>query len=68
MTLASIVCVVVALILANCIKIVPKNQAVIVERSGKYHATWNEGLHFKIPFIEKIVRKIDANGQMVDIK
>ena len=43
-------------ILTSCIKIVPQAQAVVVERLGAYQATWNVGLHFKLPFIDRIAK------------
>ena len=44
---------VLALILM-CIKIVPQSKAYVIERLGSYYATWNNGLHFKIPFIDRV--------------
>ncbi len=53
-------------ILASCIKIVPQAQAVVVERLGAYQATWNVGLHFKIPFIDRIAKKVSLKEQVAD--
>ena len=58
--LAAIIIAVVIAILSQCIKIVPQTQAYIVERLGKYHKTWGTGVHFLIPFIDKIA--IDPNA------
>ncbi len=53
------------LIVAN-IKIVPQANEYVVERLGAYHATWNVGLHVKIPFIEKVVKKVSLKEQVAD--
>ena len=58
--------VVVIWILASCIKIVPQAQAVVVERLGAYQATWNVGLHFKIPFIDRVAKKVSLKEQVAD--
>ena len=41
-------------VLASCIKIVPQAYAYVVERLGAYQGTWDVGLHFKVPFIDRI--------------
>lgn len=56
---------VLVLIVAN-IKIVPQAYAYIIERFGGYSATWNVGLHVKIPFIEKIAKRVNLKEQVVD--
>ena len=53
-------------ILASCIKIVPQAQAVVVERLGAYQVTWNVGLHFKLPFIDRIAKKVSLKEQVAD--
>ena len=53
-------------ILTSCIKIVPQAQAVVVERLGAYQATWNVGLHFKLPFIDRIAKKVSLKEQVAD--
>ena len=53
------------IIIAN-IKIVPQAYAYIIERFGGYSATWKVGLHVKIPFVEKIARKVNLKEQVVD--
>lgn len=57
---------IILIILATSIRIVPQAQAYVVERLGGYQATWNVGLHFMIPFIDKIARKIILKEQVVD--
>ncbi len=55
--------IVVILILASCIKIVPQTQAYVIERLGKYHKTWGTGVHFLVPFIDKIA--VDPNAPVM---
>ena len=62
-----LVVVVIALaILASCIKIVPQANAMVVERLGVYLSTWNVGLHIKVPFIDRIAKKVILKEQVVD--
>ncbi len=52
-------------IIAN-IKIVPQASAYVVERLGAYRATWTTGLHLKIPFIERVAKRVSLKEQVVD--
>ena len=52
-------------IVAN-IKVVPQAHAYVLERLGAYHSTWSTGLHVKIPFMDRIARKISLKEQVVD--
>lgn len=61
-----IVAVIILIILSSCIKIVPQAQAVVLERLGAYKDTWNVGIHFKIPFIDKMARKVILKEQVAD--
>lgn len=54
------------IIAASCIKIVPQAQALIVERLGMYKATWGTGPHIKMPFIERIAKRVNLKEQVVD--
>ena len=63
--LIGIAAVVVAIIISN-IHIVPQARAYVIERLGAYHTTWGTGLHFKIPFIDKISKKINKMEQVAD--
>ena len=56
---------VIVLIVAN-IKIVPQAEAYVVERLGAFHATWDVGLYFKIPFIEQVRKRVSLKEQVVD--
>ena len=53
-------------IVLSCIKIVPQAQAYVLERLGAYQGTWSVGLHFKIPFIDKVGRRVILKEQVVD--
>lgn len=57
---------IVVAILASCIKIVPQAYAYVVERLGAYQGTWGVGLHVKIPFIDKVARRVLLKEQVVD--
>ena len=52
--------------LVNCIKIVPQAKAFVVERLGAYQETWDVGLHFKAPIIDRVARRVDLKEQVVD--
>lgn len=54
------------IVIITNIKIVPQAHAYIVERLGAFHATWSVGLHFKIPVVEKVVKKVSLKEQVVD--
>lgn len=58
--------IVVVLILISCIKIVPQAHAAVIERLGTYHDTWKTGIHFKIPFLDRIAKKISLMEQVAD--
>ena len=53
-------------ILLSCVKIVQQAQALVVERLGAYQATWGVGIHFKIPILERVARRVDLKEQVVD--
>lgn len=53
-------------VLMSCIKIVPQAHAYVVERLGAYQGTWSVGLHFKMPFIDKIAKRVLLKEQVVD--
>ena len=53
-------------LLLSCVKIVQQAQALVVERLGAYQATWGVGIHFKIPVIERVARRVDLKEQVVD--
>lgn len=61
-----ILLVVALLIVVNCIKIVPQANAYVVERLGAYLDTWNVGVHFKMPFVDRVAKKVLLKEQVVD--
>ena len=62
-----IVVVVLALILVStCVKIVPQAHAYVIERLGGYKCTWSVGLHFKVPFLDMVARKVNLKEKVVD--
>jgi len=58
--------IIVLLLLTSCIKIVPQAHSYILERFGGYQATWGVGIHWKVPFIDKVAKKISLKEQVVD--
>ncbi len=64
---AFIVLIIVLLLIAvSCIKIVPQAHAMVIERLGGYLATWGVGIHFKVPFIDRVAKKVLLKEQVVD--
>lgn len=61
-----IIAVLVLWIFVSCIKIVPQAQAYVIERLGAYQATWNVGFNLKIPFIDRVARKVNLKEQVAD--
>lgn len=57
---------IVVLTALSCIKIVPQAQAYVMERLGAYQGTWSVGIHFKVPFIDKVARRVILKEQVVD--
>lgn len=61
-----VIAIVVLLILSSCIRIVPQAQALVVERLGAYLETWSVGVHFKVPFIDRVAKRVILKEQVVD--
>ena len=61
-----VIAIVVLLILSSCIRIVPQAQALVVERLGAYLETWSVGVHFKVPFIDRVAKRVIFKEQVVD--
>ncbi len=59
-------CIVVLIILISNVKIVSQATCMVVERLGVFHAAWHTGMHFKVPFIERIVKRVSLKEQVVD--
>ena len=56
------------LVIISNIKVVPQAYVYVVERFGAFHAAWTTGLHVKVPFIDKIAKKVSIKEQVVDFK
>lgn len=62
----AVILLIILIAIVSNVKIVPQAHAYVLERLGAYHATWGTGLHVKIPFIDKISRKVSLKEQVVD--
>lgn len=60
-----LVLIVVVLLVSN-IKVVPQAHAYVIERLGAFHSSWQTGIHFKIPFFDKISKKVSLKEQVID--
>ncbi len=58
----------IVLVIITNIKVVPQAYVYVVERFGAFHAAWTTGLHVKVPFIDKIAKKVSIKEQVVDFK
>ena len=61
-----IIILLVVYIVTSCVRIVPKAQAYVIERLGAYNGTWSVGMHFKVPFIDRVAKKVLLKEQVVD--
>ncbi len=61
-----ILLVIIAVIAASCVRIVPQARSYVIERLGGYQATWDVGLHFKVPLIDRVARKVSLKEQVLD--
>ncbi len=61
-----IIAIVILLVLSTCVRIVPQAQALVVERLGAYLETWSVGVHFKMPFIDRVAKRVILKEQVVD--
>ena len=58
--------IVVLLVLVSCVRIVPQAQALVVERLGAYLGTWSVGVHFLLPFVDRVAKRVTLKEQVVD--
>ena len=66
-TIAIIILVILILaVIVSCTQIVQQSKAYVVERLGAFHSVWGVGLHFKLPFIERVVKKVSLKEQVAD--
>ncbi len=61
-----IIFVLAVLVLAFCLKIVPQAHEFVIEFLGKYRTTWSAGIHFKIPILERVAKKVTLKEQVLD--
>ena len=54
------------MVVASCVKIVPQAQAYVVERLGAYQDTWSVGMHFKVPIVDKVAKRVLLKEQVAD--
>lgn len=64
--LLCILIVLIVLLILSCASIVPQEHAFVIERLGKYQTTWQAGLHFKVPFVDHVARKVLLKEQVAD--
>ena len=66
-TIAIIILVVLILaVVVSCIQIVQQSKAYVIERLGAFHSVWGVGMHFKLPFVERVVKKVSLKEQVAD--
>ena len=66
-TIAIVILVILVLVvIVSCINIVQQSKAYVVERLGAFHSVWGVGLHFKLPFIGRVVKKVILKEQVAD--
>ena len=66
-TIAIIILIVLILaVVVSCIQIVQQSKAYVVERLGAFHSVWGVGMHFRLPFIERVVKKVSLKEQVAD--
>ena len=61
-----IVILLIVYIVTSCVRIVPQAQAYVIERLGAYNGTWSVGMHFKVPFIDRVAKRVLLKEQVVD--
>ena len=66
MILGLILLIIVICVVISCVKVVRQAQALVIERLGAYQATWGTGLHFKVPILDRVARRVDLKEQVVD--
>lgn len=55
-------------VVSTCVKIVPQAHSFVIERLGAYRATWSVGLHFKVPFLDRVARRVNLKEQVADFE
>ena len=55
-------------VVSTCVKIVPQAHSYVIERLGVYKETWSVGIHFKIPFLDRVSRRVNLKEQVADFE
>ena len=66
MSLIIVILVIAIIVILSCINVVPQAKAYVVERLGGYQATWSVGIHFKVPLIDRVAKRVVLKEQVVD--
>ena len=61
-----ILMIIILVVLVSCVRIVPQANALVVERLGAYQGTWHVGVHFLMPFVDRVAKKVVLKEQVVD--
>ena len=64
--LVVVLAIIILIVVTSFVKVVPQAKAYVVERLGAYQATWSTGLHFKVPIIERVAKRVNLKEQVVD--
>ena len=62
-----ILLIIIVIFLVACIKVVPQAEAYVVERIGSYYETWHNGLHIKLPFIDRVAQRVSMKEIVQDL-
>lgn len=68
MLFLAVVIVLAIIVISTCVKIVPQAHAYVIERLGAYQDTWSVGLHFKVPFLDRVARRVNLKEQVADFE
>lgn len=63
-----VILLIIAAAIISCVKIVPQAHSFIIERLGVYKETWDVGLHFKIPFVDNVSKRVNLKEQVADFE
>ena len=66
MTGIIIVVLLAVVVVSTCVKIVPQAHSFVIERLGAYKETWSVGIHFKVPFLDRVSRKVNLKEQLMN--
>ena len=68
MEILLVVIVLAIVVTSTCVKIVPQAHSYVIERLGVYKETWSVGIHFKVPFLDRISRRVNLKEQVADFE